>query len=105
MKKEYFKPVLLRWILTISLISLGIVVLFSTGVASQINEVDFTKISFAILGTFILFSLRTGKLTYDICKLHNLSKSDAIIIKYIILHILNIKIPLIISCVINTKTK
>ena len=71
MEKEYFKPVLLRWILTISLISLGIVALFSTGVAGQINEVDFTKISFAILGMFILFTLRTGKLTYEACKISN----------------------------------
>lgn len=64
----FIKPVFLRWVLIASLISLGTVVFFVTGVMSEINKADFTKISFAIFAVFILLSAKTGKLTYEACK-------------------------------------
>lgn len=65
MIKKHLKPVFLKWVLLISLISLGTVFAFSSGLIGQINEVDFTKISFIIYGTFLAFSIRTGILTYE----------------------------------------
>jgi hypothetical protein len=67
--KHYLKPVFLRWLLIISLIGVGTVFLFLTGLAGQINKVDFTKISFAIFAVFLFFSLKTGRLTHDAAKL------------------------------------
>jgi len=66
MKRENFKPVFLRWILIVSLIGVGIVFAFIAGLPARINEVDFTKISFGIFVVFLIFSIRTGKLTYDV---------------------------------------
>jgi len=60
------KPVFLRWILIISLIGVGIVFAFIADIPAQIADVDFTRISFLIFGGFIICSLRTGKLTWDI---------------------------------------
>lgn len=63
--KKHLKPVFLRWLLIVSLIGLGTVFAFTTGLVNQINEVDFTKISFIIFGTFLFFSAQVGKLTYQ----------------------------------------
>ena len=64
MIKKHLKPVFLKWILLISLIGLGSFFAFSSNLIGQINEVDSTKISFIIYGTFLAFSIRTGMLTY-----------------------------------------
>ena len=60
------KPVFLRWILIISLIGVGVVFAVIADIPQQIAQVDFTRISFLILGGFVICSIRTGKSTYDI---------------------------------------
>ena len=64
--KQHLQPVFLRWILIISLIGVGTVFLFTTGLVSQINDVDFTKISFLIFAVFVIYSFKTGRLTYKV---------------------------------------
>lgn len=65
MIKKHLKPVFLKWFLLICLIGLGTVFAFSTGLVEQVNQVDSTKLSFIIYGTFLFFSIRTGMLTYE----------------------------------------
>ena len=63
---KHLKPVFLKWVLIMSLIGLGTVfAFFSTNLVSEINRVDFTKISFIIFGVFIISSIKTGILTYN----------------------------------------
>jgi len=59
---------MLRWWLFFTLISLGLFVLVVSGALHKINAVDVTKISFLILAVFIIFTVRTGKNTYRLCK-------------------------------------
>ena len=63
--KKHLKPVFLIWILLASLIGVGTVFGFTTGLIDQINKVDFTKITFLIYGAFLIFTGITGKLTYQ----------------------------------------
>ncbi|KKN27093.1 hypothetical protein LCGC14_0868160 [marine sediment metagenome] len=58
----------LRWWLIFILMILGSITLYVTGIISEINRADFTKISFFIYGLFLLFSIHTGMLTYRSCK-------------------------------------
>ncbi len=75
------KPVFLMWILILSLIGVGTFFAFTTGLMNQINEVDFTKISFIIFGTFLCFSVRTGILTYNATGERHTNKSIERIIR------------------------
>ena len=69
------KPVFLRWILMMSMIGIGTLFAFTSGLMGQINEVDFTKISFIIFGTFLIFSVLTGILTYNVASDGHTDKS------------------------------
>ena len=62
--KLRFQPVFLVWILIASLIAVGTVFFFITGLAAEVNRVDFTRITFLIYGTFLVLTIRTGQLTY-----------------------------------------
>ena len=50
----------LKWWLIFSLAIVGSVLAYITGLFSQVNDADFTKISFMIFGLFIVFSIRCG---------------------------------------------
>ena len=56
--------VLLRWWLIFTLITIGSVGLYTSGILQQIVDVDFTKISFLIFGLFYMFSIKNGIDTY-----------------------------------------
>ncbi len=58
----------LRWWVGCTLINVATVILYLTGVIDWINEVDFTKLSFAIYALFYVFSVRTGILSYKVSK-------------------------------------
>ena len=73
--KKYLKPVFLRWVLMICLICIGTVFSSISGLPDQVNDVDLTKISFIIFGAFLIFSVRTGMLTYDAAKGNQTNKS------------------------------
>jgi hypothetical protein len=64
-----------------SLICLGTVFAFTSGLVEQINLVDFTKISFIIYGAFLIFSVRTGILTYNMTGTGHTDKSIKRIIR------------------------
>jgi hypothetical protein len=51
-------------VLLASLIGVATVFGFTTGLVDQINKVDFTKITFLIYGTFLIYTAKTGILTY-----------------------------------------
>ena len=58
----------LRWWLIFILMILGSITLYITDMISEINQADFTKISFFIYGLFMVFSIHTGMLTHRSCK-------------------------------------
>lgn len=60
--------VFLRWVLSFALILLGTFIAYSTGTISQVNNLDFTKISFLIYFLFMVCTVYTGINTYKICK-------------------------------------
>ena len=56
MKRHLF----LKWWLLFALAVAGSVLAYITGLFAQVNDADFTKISFLIYGLFIVFSIRCG---------------------------------------------
>lgn len=62
---KHLKPVFLIWVLIASLIGVGTVFAFTSGLIEQVNNVDFTKITFLIYGAFLVFTGYTGKLIYN----------------------------------------
>ncbi len=64
--KKY--SMLLRWWLFFAIASLGTMVLYLSGVIQQVNQADFTKISFLIYAVFAVFTVRIGIDTYHLCK-------------------------------------
>lgn len=69
---------MLRWWLTFTLINVGTVILYLTGVLNTVNEVDFTKISFLIYIIFYCFSIRNGIYTYRASKGPRLTETQAL---------------------------
>ena len=69
--------IMLRWWLFFTLINLGTVIAGLTGVLSNVNEVDMTKISFLIYIIFYLFSVRIGIHTYKASKGDVLTEPEA----------------------------
>jgi len=69
----------LRWWLVFMLICASSVMLVSTGLADNINQVDFTKISFGIYALFIGFTIRNGINAYKICKKEHSIKEGEVI--------------------------
>ena len=67
MKQKW--DILLRWWLLFVLINIAIVVLILIGQIEAIYRLDFTKISFLILGLFYGFSIRQGVIAYKVSKL------------------------------------
>ena len=62
MKRHLF----LKWWLIFALAIAGSVLAYITGLFAQVNDADFTKISFLIFGLFIVFSIRCGMNTAKI---------------------------------------
>lgn len=60
--------IFLRWWLFFSIIGVGTLMLFLSGIAPKINQGDITKLSFLIYGVFVIFTVRTGIDTYQLCK-------------------------------------
>jgi hypothetical protein len=58
----------LRWLLLFALIGLGTAALIISDVAQKVYDVDITKLTFLIYSVFIVFSVKTGIHTYQICK-------------------------------------
>jgi len=59
---------LLRWWLFFAIASLGTVALYMAGIIKEVNQADFTKLSFLIFAVFSIFTIRTGIDTYRLCK-------------------------------------
>jgi hypothetical protein len=60
--------IFLRWWLFFSIISFGTFMLIFAGIIQKINHGDITKISFLIYVVFVIFTLRTGMDTYQLCR-------------------------------------
>jgi hypothetical protein len=58
----------LQWWIIFSLLGVSSYVLYTNGVFDKIKDVDYTYLSFIVLGMFILLSLKTGRLYYLACK-------------------------------------
>lgn len=58
----------LQWWLIFSLLCVGGYVLYTNGVFDKIKDVDYTYISFMVLGMFGVLSVKTGHLSYQACK-------------------------------------
>lgn len=58
----------LRWWLLFTIVVLGTVTLYLSGILQKVNQADITRISFLIYIVFGYFSIRTGKDTYFVCK-------------------------------------
>ena len=59
---------LLRWLITFTLICVGMALVFTTGLAGAVNKADVTKISFVICGLFFYYSLWAGLVNYRLYK-------------------------------------
>jgi len=60
--------VFLRWVLMFALILLGTFTALMTGTISEVNDLDFTKLSFVIFILFIICTVYTGGITFKICR-------------------------------------
>ena len=69
----------LRWWLIFALIISGTVLLTVNGVTENVNQADFTKISFGIFALFMGFTIRNGVLTYKVCRDEDKAKEDDVI--------------------------
>ena len=54
------KSIFLKWWLIFSLVIVGSCLAYLTGLFTQVNNADFTKISFLIYSLFLLFSVKCG---------------------------------------------
>ncbi len=58
----------LQWWLIFSLLCVSGYLLYSNGVLDKVKDVDYTYLSFIILGLFSILTIKTGSLSYQACK-------------------------------------
>jgi len=68
----------LRWWLLFITISVGVAFMFIYDMFSVINKADFTKISFLIMGLFVVFTFKAGKYTYRYSQYPHFTWTDAL---------------------------
>lgn len=54
------KSKFLRWLIVFSLIWIGVIFAFITGLIDQVHRADVTKLSFVILGLFLYYTILIG---------------------------------------------
>jgi hypothetical protein len=70
------RVVWLRWWFMVSVMVLASVALYLQGIFGAVNTADFTKISFAIYGLFILMTAQCGYNTYRACPKTQISDKE-----------------------------